>query len=151
MDLTVVAYAVYLVVSVALTVWVGRTLSRNGRLFIADVLRGDEKLADAVNHLLVVGFYLVNLGFVALYLKNTESVPDARTLFETLSGKLGVVLLVLGVLHLGNVFVLSRMRRRSMTERRPAAPAPQGWAPQGRPDPRGPWTPPAAPAAPTAP
>ncbi|MEU2592181.1 hypothetical protein ABZ630_15400, partial [Streptomyces albidoflavus] len=68
MDLTVVSYAVYLVVSIALTIWVARTLSRNGRLFIADVLHGDERLADAVNHLLVVGFYLVNLGFVALYL-----------------------------------------------------------------------------------
>ncbi|MFF3143159.1 hypothetical protein ACFVRU_15865, partial [Streptomyces sp. NPDC057927] len=72
MDLTVVAYVIYLLVSIALTVWVARTLSHNGRIFLADVLHGNEKLADAVNHLLVVGFYLVNLGFVALYLNGAE-------------------------------------------------------------------------------
>ena len=55
MDRTVVAYVIYLVVSIALTIWVARTLSRNGRVFLADVLQGNEQLADAVNHLLAVG------------------------------------------------------------------------------------------------
>ena len=114
MDLTVLAYVIYLLISVALTVWVARTLSRNGKVFLGDVLQGDEKLADAVNHLLVVGFYLVNLGFVALYLKNADGVADARQLFEALSVKVGVVLLVLGVMHLGNVYVLNKIRRRGL-------------------------------------
>ncbi|GAA0488349.1 hypothetical protein [Streptomyces olivaceiscleroticus] len=128
MDLTVVAYAVYLLVSIALTVWVARTLSRNGQIFLADVLRGNEKLADAVNHLLVVGFYLVNLGFVALYLRAADAVATARGLVETLSVKLGVVLLVLGVLHLANVYVLSRIRRRGAMEREQLPPVePQGF------------------------
>ncbi|RST14867.1 hypothetical protein E2C00_33825 [Streptomyces sp. WAC05374] len=128
MDLTVIAYVIYLLISVALTVWVARTLSRNGRIFLADVLRGNEKLAEAVNHLLVVGFYLVNFGFVALYLSQDESVADARHLFEALSVKLGVVLLVLGVMHLGNVYVLNRIRRRGALEREQTPPVPpQGW------------------------
>ncbi|GAA2241789.1 hypothetical protein GCM10010145_04850 [Streptomyces ruber] len=128
MDLTVVAYVIYLLVSVSLTVWVARTLSRNGRLFLSDVLDGNEKLADAVNHLLVVGFYLVNLGFVALYLNQDDGVTDARGVFEAVSTKLGVVLLVLGALHLGNVFVLNRMRRRGVMEREQLPPvAPQDW------------------------
>ena len=117
MDLTVVAYIVYLLISVALTIWVARTLSRNGRIFLSDVLHGNEKLADAVNHLLVVGFYLVNLGFVALYLHQSDEISDAREIFEALSTKLGVVLLVLGVMHLGNVYVLNKIRRRGMMER----------------------------------
>lgn len=128
MDLTVVGYIAYLLISVALTVWVARTLSRNGRVFLADVLKGNEKLADAVNHLLVVGFYLVNLGFVALYLSQEEAVIEARQLFEALSVKLGVVLLVLGVMHLGNVYVLNRIRRRGAMERQQVPPVPpQGW------------------------
>ncbi|MFB7938640.1 hypothetical protein [Streptomyces sp. NPDC056049] len=128
MDLTVVAYIAYLLISVALTLWVGRTLSRNGRIFLSDVLHGNEKLADAVNHLLVVGFYLVNFGFVALYLSQDEAVLDARALFEALSVKLGVVLLVLGFMHLGNVYVLNKIRRRGVMEREQVPPvAPQGW------------------------
>ncbi|MFF2957382.1 hypothetical protein ACFVT1_00370 [Streptomyces sp. NPDC057963] len=141
MDLTVVAYVIYLLISVALTIWVARTLSRNGRVFLADVLHGNEKLADAVNHLLVVGFYLVNLGFVTLYLRNDDGVTDARGLFEALSVKLGVVLLVLGVLHLGNVYVLNKIRRRGLMEREQTPPVPpQGWTTPGT----GPWTAPAA-------
>ncbi|XMN06877.1 hypothetical protein ACK8N7_12890 [Streptomyces griseobrunneus] len=141
MDLTVVAYVVYLLISGALTVWVARTLSRNGRVFLADVLQGNEKLAEAVNHLLVVGFYLVNLGFVTLYLKNSDGVANARELFEALSVKVGVVLLVLGVMHLVNVYVLSRIRRRSALEREQTPPVPpQGWTPPGA---QGPWSAPA--------
>ncbi|MDT0473412.1 hypothetical protein RM863_14885 [Streptomyces sp. DSM 41014] len=128
MDLTVIAYVIYLFVSIGLTIWVARTLSRNGRVFLSDVLHGDEKLADAVNHLLVVGFYLVNLGFVALYLTGDDSIGSARGVFEALSTKLGVVLLVLGAMHLGNVYVLSRIRRRGVMEREQQPPVPpQGW------------------------
>ncbi|HEY9328547.1 MAG TPA: hypothetical protein VIS09_09970 [Streptomyces sp.] len=138
MDLTVVAYVIYLLISLALTIWVARTLSRNGKVFLADVLHGNEKLADAVNHLLVVGFYLVNLGFVTLYLKNSDGVADARELFEALSVKVGVVLLVLGVMHLGNVYVLNKIRRRGLMEREQTPPvAPQGWTGPG------PWAAPA--------
>ncbi|WP_030763224.1 MULTISPECIES: hypothetical protein [unclassified Streptomyces] len=133
MDLTVVTYVIYLLISIALTVWVARTLSRNGRVFIGDVLHGNEKLADAVNQLLVVGFYLVNIGFVTLYLRSSEEILTPRALFEALSVKLGVVLLVLGVMHLGNVWVLNKMRRRGIMERQQTPPVPpQAWtAPAG--------------------
>ncbi len=133
MDLTVVTYVIYLLISIGLTVWVARTLSRNGRVFIGDVLQGNEKLADAVNQLLVVGFYLVNIGFVTLFLRSSKEIGNARGLFEALSVKLGVVLLVLGVMHLGNVWVLNKMRRRGIMERQQTPPvAPQGWtAPAG--------------------
>ncbi|WJY52132.1 hypothetical protein QRN89_21425 [Streptomyces chengbuensis] len=142
MDLTVAAYVVYLLISVALTIWVARTLSRNGRIFLSDVLHGNERLAEAVNHLLVVGFYLVNFGFVALYLSQDDAVADARRLFEALSVKLGVVLLVLGVMHLANVYVLNKIRRRGVMEREQTPPVPpQGWTPPGD---KGPWATPVA-------
>ncbi|MFJ6216839.1 hypothetical protein ACIQGZ_26445 [Streptomyces sp. NPDC092296] len=129
MDLTAVSYVVYLPISTALTSWVARTLSRNGHTFLADVFRGDEKLADAVNHLLVVGFYLVNLGFVALWTKTGDRIGSATAVFDALSVMIGTVLLVLGGLHLVNVYVLSRIRRRGLLDReqRPPVP-PQGWA-----------------------
>lgn len=137
----VVAYAVYVVVSVGLTVWVGRTLSRHGEVFLVDVFAGEPALAHAVNRLLVVGFYLLNLGYVAFALRIGGDVPDARVAIESLSTKIGGVLLVLGVVHLGNVFVLSRVRRRRVLERQPRPPVP--------PDaytPVSPWAGPAQPA-----
>lgn len=126
----VITYLTYVAISVALTIWVGHTLSRNGHVFLVDVFAGSEQLATSVNRLLIVGFYLLNLGYVTLALKIGGEVPDARAAIESLSMKLGGVLLVLGALHLGNVYVLSRVRRRKQLERepRPAVP-PTVWAP----------------------
>lgn len=114
MDLTVLTYVVYLLLSVLLTVWVARTLSRTGHVFLVALLRGDETVAGAVNRLLVVGFYLLDLGFVTLFMRIGGTVGSIRACFEALSVKIGTVLLVLGVFHLFNVYLLARIRRRSV-------------------------------------
>ena len=111
-----VAYAIYLVVTLAVTVWTARTLHRNGRVFLIDAFDGNEALADSVNQLLVVGFYLINVGYVALALETQASVDNARQAIELVSGKIGMVLLVLGVMHFFNLYVFNSIRRRSRTQ-----------------------------------
>lgn len=118
MDALLVTYTMYLLLSVGLTVWVATTLSRHGKVFLADVFGRDERLAGAVNQLLVVGFYLVNLGFVALWLGTDDVITSASAAVETLALKLGTVLLVLGLVHLLNVWVFNRVRRHRMDETR---------------------------------
>src|SRR5262244_1502868 len=113
MNHIVTTYILYLAISIALTVWVARTLFKNGRVFLVDVFHGNESLADSVNHLLVVGFYLINLGYVSLALQLGYEVKSPRESIEALSWKVGLVLLVLGGMHFFNLLVFSRMRRRS--------------------------------------
>jgi hypothetical protein len=108
-------YISYLVICLTVTVWVARTLHKNGRVFLADAFHGDTELADSVNHLLVVGFYLVNIGYVALMLHATEPLNTLRAAVELVSDKVGFVLLVLGFMHFFNLFVFSRIRKRSRT------------------------------------
>jgi hypothetical protein len=135
----VAAYLAYVALGVALVVWVAAALRRYGEVFLIDVFDGHEDLARAVNRLLVIGFYLLNFGYVAFALRTTDTVADARAAIETLSAKVGGVLLVLGVLHLGNVFVLSRVRRRRLIEQQPNAPlAATYWTPPGGGRPGGP-------------
>ncbi|MFI5710073.1 hypothetical protein [Kribbella sp. NPDC051620] len=122
--MTVVTYLIYLLIAVPLTIWVARTLSRNGRIFLVDVFHGNEDFADAVNRLLVVGFYLVNLGFVTLFLRTGSTVVDARGVIEQLSVKVGIVMVVLGVLHLLNVWTFNAIRRRSRLEEMTTPPVP---------------------------
>ena len=112
MDLVFTTYLFYLAISISLTVWVARTLSRNGRVFLVDVF-GTEELADSVNHLLVVGFYLINLGYVSLALPLGYEVATLTRALEALSAKVGWVLLVLGTMHFFNLYVFSRIRRRA--------------------------------------
>ncbi|QSB05269.1 hypothetical protein [Natronoglycomyces albus] len=110
-DMAIVSYSVYLGLAFVLTVWVGRTLGSNGYHFIKDVFAGDEELATAVNKLLQVGFYLLNLGFVVFWMPVTEAIHTPRDVFETVAFKLGAVLLILGAMHVLNVVVLNRIRR----------------------------------------
>src|SRR5437762_5674048 len=114
---TVCTYLVYLAISVGMTVWVARTLHKNGRIFLVDSFLGNEALADSVNHLLVVGFYLINIGYVTLALKYGDKPTDARTALETLSTKVGLVLVVLGLMHFFNLLIFSKMRRRATLHR----------------------------------
>lgn len=107
-------YLIYLIASIALTVWVARTLFRSGRIFLIDACRQNEPLADAINHLLVVGFYLINVGFVTLALKYGTKPTDVTSAIEFVSTKIGLVLLVLGGMHFFNLYVLAIVRRRGM-------------------------------------
>lgn len=119
MNWLMTTYIAYLAISVALTVWVARTLHKNGHIFLVDTFLGNERLAESVNHLLVVGFYLINIGYVTLALKYGAAAANAQEALEHLSTKVGLVLLVLGFMHFFNLFVFTRMRKRALTHRPP--------------------------------
>ena len=123
--LTVWTYLAYLGISVALTIWVARTLHKNGRIFLVDSFLGNEALADSVNHLLVVGFYLINIGFVTLALKYGDKATDAQTALEILSSKIGLVLVVLGLMHFTNLYVFAKLRRRAREQKQAPPGLPQ--------------------------
>src|SRR3954466_2254940 len=108
------AYVAYLTISMSLTVWVARTLMKNGRVFLIDTFLENEALADSVNHLLVVGFYLINAGYVTLALKYGTKPNDLPEAIEALSTKVGLSLLVLGGIHFFTLYVFSRVRRRAL-------------------------------------
>lgn len=116
-------YITYLVISIAITIWVARTLHRNGRAFLVDAFHGNDGLADSINHLLVVGFYLVNLGWIVRSLRTYQVLNTVQSAIELLSDKVGTVLFVLGLMHFFNVFLFSRYRRRAL-DRLSTAPPP---------------------------
>ena len=124
MDVTLYSYLAYVVISIALTVWVGRTLHKNGRPFLIDVFADRADLADSVNHMLVVGFYLVNFGYMSLALKLAERVTTPTGGVEALSYKVGLVLVVLGGMHFFNLFVFSRIRAHKTLAQPPRPVAP---------------------------
>jgi hypothetical protein len=136
----VVSYLVYLAISLAVTVWVAATLRKNGRVFLMDAFHGNGELADSVNSLLVVGFYLINVGYVTLAMRTSATLDDTRQAIELICDKIGVVLLVLGIMHFFNLYIFNRLRkrghepeRRVQPQRAPLPPLPEPWAPAGTP------------------
>ncbi|MGB9331356.1 MAG: hypothetical protein WCB10_11365 [Steroidobacteraceae bacterium] len=110
-------YSIYVAVSLAVTIWVGQSLHGNGRIFLVENFQGRERLADSVNHLLLVGFYLVNIGFVCLALRYGDKPTDLVGAVEFLSTKIGIVVVVLGALHFFNMRMLVRFRQSSIFAR----------------------------------
>lgn len=104
------SYLFYALLSIAATIWVGQTLFKNGRIFLVDAMQGNEPLSDSINHLLLVGFYLVNIGYVALALRYGEHPDSAVSAVESVSTKIGMVLMLLGAMHFFNLYALSKFR-----------------------------------------
>ena len=122
------AYSVYIGVSLLMVVWVGHTLYSNGAVFLRGVFEDDD-LARAVNRLLLVGFYLVNIGFVLLTSSlGAEATSDADQ-YQSLTMKLGAVALLLGIMHVTNLSALNRARQRRLMESRRLAAGRQPLAP----------------------
>src|SRR5215467_14807830 len=121
-NIIVATYLAYIFISVNLTIWVARTLHKRGAIFLVEAFHGNRELADSVNHLLVVGFYLINIGFVSLALKTADVIATSRA--AILSDKVGMVLLILGGMHFFNLYVFSRIRRSARVNRPPMMPTP---------------------------
>ena len=118
-------YLVYAGASIGLTFCLARTLFKNGEVFLEDVFGDNPRMASAVNRLLVVGFYLLNLGYAFLTLKAGNEVHTTTEGIETLAAKLGSLLLVLGAVHMGNLYLFHRIRRRGQIKIAPPPVWPQ--------------------------
>jgi hypothetical protein len=121
----VTVYVVYAGASVGLTIWLARTLSKNGEVFLDDVFVDNPRMAPAVNRLLVVGFYLLNLGYAFMTLKVGTNALTAVQAVEALAAKLGALLLSLGIIHFGNLYLFHRIRRRGQIRLAPPPVKPQ--------------------------
>ena len=106
------AYALYLLITLAITIWVARTLSRNGKVFLVQCFGHNEVLADSTNHLLVVGFYLVNIGFITLTLSLGAEPKTIADAIRFLSSKVGLAVIVLGGMHFFNMSAISHFGRK---------------------------------------
>jgi hypothetical protein len=104
-----ISYWLYLVVSIGMTVWVARTLSKNGEVFLTKCFGQDEELAKSTNHLLVIGFYLINIGFICFRLGGW--VPAGEDLVANVGSKIGISVLVLGVMHFFNMIMIAKFGR----------------------------------------
>lgn len=106
------AYALYLLISVAITIWVARTLSKNGEVFLVQCFGHNAEIARSTNHLLVVGFYLVNIGFITLTLSIGAEPTTIPETIRFLSSKVGLAVIVVGVMHFFNMSAIARFGRK---------------------------------------
>lgn len=113
MNYTILAYSAYLLLTIGLTIWVAKTLFKNGQVFLVEIFGGQEELASSVNRLLVVGFYLINIGYAVYTLDNMGNVSDMVEVMKKLSRSVGSIILILGGMHFLNLFIFFELRKRA--------------------------------------
>ena len=118
MNYIIITYLLYLVITIFLTIWVARTLFKNGKTFLYDIFHGNKELADSVNNLLLVGFYLINLGYAVYTLQIKTNIESVQALIEKLSLKIGWIILILGAMHFLNLYIFFTLRKKAMHENR---------------------------------
>jgi hypothetical protein len=106
------AYALYLIISIGITIWVAHTLHSNGEVFLIQCFGHDREVARSTNHLLVVGFYLVNIGFISLTLSIGDEPTTSTEAIRFLSSKVGLAVIVLGGMHFFNMAAIARFGRK---------------------------------------
>ena len=110
--MTEISYALYLIITIGVTIWVARTLSHNGEVFLVQCFGHNGDLARSTNHLLVVGFYLVNIGFITLTLSIGAEPKTLADAIRFLSGKVGLAVVVLGGMHFFNMGAIAHFGRK---------------------------------------
>ena len=108
-----ITYTIYIILSLAITIWVGTTLFRNGRVFLLEAFQNNKEVADSVNQLLLMAFYLLNIGFISLFLHFGSKPTNWVESVEYISIKIGVVLVVSGGIHLFNMWNFANIRKKA--------------------------------------
>ena len=116
MNQVIIAYILYLCLSILLTIWVARTLFKNGKIFLVDIFHGNKELADSVNNLLLVGFYLINVGYAVYTLQITGDIVNVQEMIEMLSLKIGLIILILGGMHFMNLYIFFTLRKKAIAQ-----------------------------------
>ena len=117
MNYIIATYAAYLLLTVSITIRVAKTLFRNGKLFLTDIFHGNKELADSVNNLLLVGFYLINIGYAVYTLQVHAAVLNLQETIEILSTKVGFIILLLGGMHFLNLYIFFNLRKKARQEK----------------------------------
>ena len=112
--LILIAYAIYLPISLGLTTFVSQHLFKNSKIFMLDIFNQKEDIAMATNKLFKIGFYLINIGF-ALKIIKIYTITGYTNLVEVLSTKVGGFSIYLGVVMV--LFILFFLKGRKASKK----------------------------------
>lgn len=107
---TIVAYLFYLFLSVFTVVGVGRSLHRQGKIYLFGECP-DDKLSTSTNNFLYIGYCLLNTGFALFFLGTGKPLASLTESIEFVAASQGIIFLTLGLLHFLNILLAPKIVR----------------------------------------
>jgi hypothetical protein len=112
MNNQIIAYCIYIPATIALAIWIAKSLHQNTKAFLLERFQNNDALASATNNLIQTGFYLIALGYsfrnmtITLDFENGRTMLSSQECIEILATKLGGFTLMLGLLLFINFFIM---------------------------------------------
>ena len=106
MNYNIIGYIAFGIIMYLVIFHLGRTFHKHGRIYMLDLFKKDEHLVDSVNNLLLLGYYLLNLGYVSLSIIYWPEIQSTADVFECTANNAGRMILMLGTINYCNMFGL---------------------------------------------
>ena len=113
MNYNIVSYAIYIALSAYIILRVGYLFYHFGEIYLRYLLAGNAALAKSLSNLLLMGYYLLNLGFAFYNLGRWPRILNLNELLYNLCQNVGGICLILGLLHFGNLFWIYLLQKRN--------------------------------------
>lgn len=111
MSLNIIGYIIFFIVIYVVTIHIGLVFYRNGAHYLHMLLPNDQHLVDSINHLLLIGYYLLNLGYSTVSIIKWPEILTVAELISYLAGHAGFIIFMLALIHYFNMtwlFLYSR-------------------------------------------
>lgn len=107
MNLNIFGYFIFLLITTYIIIVVGKICYRNGNVFVLELIPDHEELCQQINKMLLIGYYLINIGYCAMTLISWSTITILAELIATISAKTAIIVGILAVLHYLNIFILT--------------------------------------------
>lgn len=108
MNLNIIGYVIYLLITTFIIINVGKICYRNGNIYVAQLIPEHEDLCQKTNQVLLIGYYLLNLGYCAMTLISWDKIISYSQLVEVISIKTATIICIIAMLHYFNIFILTK-------------------------------------------
>ncbi len=106
MNYNILSYIIYGIITIYIIYWVGKLFYRNGRIFILQVFRNDAATTDTTNNILLMAYYLFNIGYAVIQFSFWEKVTGISSMISSVSAKTGILVTILAITHYFNLTLI---------------------------------------------
>ena len=108
MNFNIIGYAVYLLITILIIGRVGRICYQNGNIYVAQLIPDHMELCHKINQILLLGYYLMNIGYCAMTLISWEKITTFNQLIEVIAYKSAIIIGTIALMHYLNIYILTR-------------------------------------------
>ena len=103
----ILGYIIFITIIIFIVKVVGQICYRNGNIFLASLIPDHLDMCRQINKMLLIGYYLVNIGYACMTLVSWETIHSFGQLIEVIAFRISLIIVILSVLHYINIFFLT--------------------------------------------